>query len=180
MSTSTETTAEMTAPGDTTPAVTAESAAPELQASVPPAGAAQVEPFAPERTERRTLSPNAVIGVMGGLIAALLGGMFALLVWQFGALNDSIDRLGSRIDNQGAELRAEMDTLRTELRSEIRAESSTLRAESGTLRAELQSEIGMLRAEMQAGFRSINETLLDHTDRLARLEAAIANSAPSP
>ena len=173
MSTSTETTAEMTAPGDTTPAVTAESAAPEPQASVPPAGAAQVEPFASERTQRRTLSPNAVIGVMGGLIAALLGGMFALLVWQFGALNDSIDRLGSRIDNQGAELRAEMDTLRIELRSEIRAES-------GTLRAELQSEIGMLRAEMQAGFRSINETLLDHTDRLARLEAAIANSAPSP
>lgn len=53
-----------------------------------------------------------------------------------------------------------MDTLRTDLRSEIRG------------------EIGMLRAEMQAGFRSINETLLDHTDRLARLEAAIADPAP--
>ncbi len=68
------------------------------------------------------MSPNAVIGVMGGLIAALLGGMFALLVWQFGALDDSIDRLSARIGNQGAELRAEMDTLRTDLRSEIRAE----------------------------------------------------------
>ncbi|WP_420445881.1 hypothetical protein [Candidatus Poriferisodalis sp.] len=29
-----------------------------------------------------------------------------------------------------------------------------------------------LRAEMQAGFREINATLLDHTDRLASLEAA--------
>lgn len=46
------------------------------------------------------------------------------------------------------------------------------------LRSEIRGEIGMLRAEMQAGFRSINETLLDHTDRLAQLEAAIADPAP--
>ena len=160
MSAPVETTAAMTAPGDATAAVTAESAAPEPQRSMPPASAAQLEPLAVKRAERRSVSPNAVIGVMGGLVAALLGGMFALLVWQFGALNNSIEGLGARIDNQGAELRAEMDTLRTELRSEIRA------------------EIGHLRAEMQAGFRSINETLLDHTDRLARLEAAIASPAP--
>ncbi len=169
MSTPTETTAAMIAPGDTTHAVTAESAAPEPQASVPPAGAAQFEPLAAERTERRTVSPNAVIGVMGGLIAALLGGIFALLVWQFGALNDSIDHLSARIDSQGAELRAEMDTLRTDLRSEM-----------DTLRTDLRSEIGQLRTEMQAGFRSVNETLLDHTDRLARLEAAPANPVPEP
>jgi len=106
------------------------------------------------------VSPNVVISVLGGLITALL-------VWQFGALGNSIDslsaridNLGTRIDSQGAELRAEMDTLRTDLRSEIRG------------------EIGMLRAEMQAGFRSINETLLDHTDRLARLEAAMADPDP--
>ena len=160
MSAPVETTAAMTTPGDATAAVTAESAAPEPQRSMPPAGSAHVERLPAGRTERRSVSPNVVISVMGGLIAALL-------VWQFGALGNSIDNLSARIDsldaridNQGAELRAEMDTLRTELRSEIRG------------------EIGMLRAEMQAGFRSINETLLDHTDRLARLEATIADPAP--
>ncbi|MXV86791.1 MAG: hypothetical protein F4117_08225 [Acidimicrobiales bacterium] len=36
-----------------------------------------------------------------------------------------------------------------------------------------------LRAEMQAGFREINLILLDHTDRLARLEAAAGLPRPS-
>ena len=159
MSVPIETTAAMTAPGDTDSAVTAETAAPEPQGSMPPTGAAHLEGLV---AERRAVSPNAVIGVMGGLIAALIGGMFVLLVWQFGALNDSIDNLGARIDNQGAELRAEMDMLRTDLRSELR------------------SEIGTLRGEMQAGFRSINDALLDHTDRLARLEAAVLNPSAEP
>ncbi|WP_420445888.1 hypothetical protein [Candidatus Poriferisodalis sp.] len=74
------------------------------------------------------------------MIISLLGGLLtALLIWQFNALGNSIDHLG------------------TELRSEIGG---------------VRTEIGSLRAEMQAGFREINATLLDHTDRLARLEAA--------
>ncbi|MXZ15897.1 MAG: hypothetical protein F4Y76_10385 [Acidimicrobiales bacterium] len=36
-----------------------------------------------------------------------------------------------------------------------------------------------LRAEMQAGFSEINVVLLDHTDRLARLEAAAGLPRPS-
>ena len=35
----------------------------------------------------------------------------------------------------------------------------------------MQGQIGDLRAEMRAGFREVNATLLDHTDRLARLES---------
>ncbi|MYF28082.1 MAG: hypothetical protein F4169_04335 [Gammaproteobacteria bacterium] len=175
MSAPVETTAAMTAPGDATAAVTAESAAPEPQRSMPPAGSARLEGLPAGRIERRSVSPNVVISVMGGLIAALL-------VWQFGALGNSIDSLSARIDSQGAELRAEMDTLRTDLSTRIDNQGAELRAEMDTLRTDLRSEIrgeiGMLRAEMQAGFRSINETLLDHTDRLARLEAAMADPAP--
>ena len=172
MSAPVETTAAMTTPGDAAAAVTAESAAPEPQRSMPPVGSAHLGGLPAERTERRSVSPNVVISVMGGLIAALLGGMFALLVWQFGALNNSIDSLGARIDNQGADLGARIDNQGAELRAEMDA----LRTE---LRSEIRGEIGMLRAEMQAGFRSINETLLDHTDRLARLEATIADAAPA-
>ena len=172
MSVPVETTAAMTTPGDTTSAVAAETAAPEFQPqrSLSPVGTARIEPLTTERAERRSVSPNVVISVLGGLIAALLGGMFALMVWQFGALGDSIDSLSARIDSQGAELGARIDSQGAELRAEM----DSLRTE---LRSEISAEVGMLRAEMQAGFRSINETLLDHTDRLARLEATIADPA---
>lgn len=184
MSTTTETTAAMTAPGDTTAAVTAESAAPEPQRSMPPAGATQREPLAAERIERASVSPNVVISVLGGLIAALLGGMFALLVWQFGALRADIETLSERIDAQGAELGARIDNQGVDLGARIDAQGAELRAEMDTLRTDLRSEIraeiSALRDEMQAGFRSINETLLDHTDRLARLEAAVLNPDAEP
>ena len=59
-------------------------------------------------------------------------------------------------------LRADMTAMRTELRAEI----SDLRAEMGT-------EIGGLRAEMREEFARVHMVLLDHTDRLARLEAVV-------
>ena len=68
-------------------------------------------------------------------------------------------RTRDSIDSLGIELRGEIGSLRTDMHSEF-----------GNLRTEMHSEIGGLRAEMQAGFREINVTLLDHTERLARLE----------
>ena len=102
---------------------------------------------------RGTVSPNAVVGVLSAPIAALLAAMMGLLIWQFGLLGDSLDSLSTRIDNQDARI--------------------------DSLGSELRGEIGMLRTEMRAGFRSINETLLDHTGRLARLEAVIVEPAPA-
>lgn len=136
--------------------------------------AAMTEP-APQHTPalgseaaRQGVSPNVVMGVFGGLLTTLLGALIGLMMWQFSSL-------GSRIDAQSARI----DSLRTELRAELRAEIGGLRTE---LRNELHSEIGGLRAEMQAGFREINAILLDHTDRLARLEAAagLPRSADAP
>ena len=49
-----------------------------------------------------------------------------------------------------------IDGLRTDMQTEIGG---------------LRSEIGALRTDMQDGFRGIYEILLDHTDRLARLES---------
>ncbi|WP_428116442.1 hypothetical protein [Candidatus Poriferisodalis sp.] len=99
---------------------------------------------------RRGMSPNAVISVFGGLATTLLGALIGLMMWQFSSLGNRIDAQGVRIENLGAELRVEMSALE----------------------AELRAEIGGLRAEMQAGFREVNAILLDHTDRLARLETA--------
>ena len=49
---------------------------------------------------------------------------------------------------------------------------STLRSDMTAMRAELGSEIDGLRAEMREEFARVHAVLLDHTDRLARLETA--------
>ena len=58
------------------------------------------------------------------------------------------------------------------LRSDVTAMRSEMRAEFGMLREEIDDVEVRLRAEMQAGFAQVNLVLLDHTDRLARLETA--------
>ena len=123
--------------------------------------------------QRRELSAGAAIALFGGLMTTMVGVLAGLMMWQFDSLDDRINTLGT-------ELRSEMDTLETGLRGEIgglRSEMDTLetslRGEIATLGTELRGEIGDLRSEMQAGFREVNATLLDHTDRLARLEASV-------
>ncbi|WP_419944400.1 hypothetical protein [Candidatus Poriferisodalis sp.] len=92
----------------------------------------------------------ALITVLGALITVL----GALLIWQLNAMNHNIDSLSR-------DLRNEISGVETSLRNEISGVETSLRA------------------EMQAGFREVNATLLDHTDRLARLEAASALASPT-
>jgi len=56
-------------------------------------------------------------------------------------------------------LRNDIDTLRNEMNSDI-----------GELRNEMNSDIGELRSDMDQRFGEISTVLLDHTDRLARIE----------
>ena len=155
----TETTAAMTSPTEHDSSIPPDTGA---QSAVAPADAAGVpEPLRNREAERRTVSPNVVISVLGGFIAALLTALSALMVVQFNSL-------GNRIDNLGTELRAEISSLRDETRDQI-----------GSLRNETHGQIGSLRAEMRAGFGEINAILLDHTDRLARLEAAAGLPPPT-
>ena len=100
------------------------------------------------------VSPNSILGA---LAVALVTAMFSVLMWQ-------INSLGNRIDGQSARIDAQSERIETL--------ASELRAEMGALETGLRAEMGSLRAEMHAGFREVNATLLDHTDRLARLEAA--------
>ena len=156
-------------------------------------------------TPRRwQLSLNSVLGT---LAVALVTTMFGVLMWQVDSLGARIDEQGDRIEGQGARidsLSARIDSLGTELRAELRAEIGSVRADMadlGTglradmadleaglradmadleagLRADMADLEAGLRAEMQAGFREINLILLDHTDRLARLEAAAGLPRP--
>ena len=120
---------------------------------------------------RREISLNTVAILFGGIVTALFGGIVGLMMWQFSELGDRIDANGARIDNLGTELRAEITAVETSLRAEIKAEID--RVETS------------LRSEMQAGFAEIhavlldhNAVLLDHTDRLARIETALGLPRP--
>ena len=195
MSAPAETTAAMTptVESEDPPASHADPSAANGPGDIAAAGAAP-QTGRDDPVARKPLSPNTVVSLAAGLAVALLGVLGTLLALQLGALGDRIDALGNRIDIQGTELRAEIGSVRAVLRSEmgsvrsemgsvraeigsvravLRSEIGSVRSEIGSVRAVLRSEIGGLRAEMQAGFREINATLLDHTDRLARLEAAV-------
>ena len=162
----TETTAAMTSPAEPDGSIPPDTGAQSVAASAAPATVP--EPLHDREAERRTVSPNVVISVLGGFIAALLTALSALMVVQFNSL-------GNRIDNLGTELRAEIGSLRNETQGQF----GSLRAEIGSLRNETQGQFGSLRAEMRAGFREINAILHDHTDRLARLEAAAGLPPPT-
>ncbi len=183
MPTSVDTTAAMTDPAEHEAA--AEAPAPPDTGHTPSAAAGTRDALGDKKPSgvSNAVSRSAIVNAVA---AALVTAMFSMLMWQISSLGDRIDANGARIDANGAriddlatELRAEIGGLRTEtqteigsLRSEIGALRTEMQTEIGAMRTEMRSEIGALRAEMQAGFREINATLLDHTDRLARLETA--------
>ena len=139
--------AEASAPPDTghTPSADAEASTPPDTGHTPSAAAGTRNALGDKKPAGAgsAVSRSAMVNVVA---AALVTAMFSMLMWQISSLGDRIDIQSARIDANGARIDA----------------SST----------ELRAEIGGLRAEMQAGFREINATLLDHTDRLARLETA--------
>ena len=122
--------------------------------------------------EPRSVSPNAVIALLGTLLVASLGAMTGLMTWQMSSLGDSIDKLDSKIDTIHDKLDSKIDTIHDKLDSKI----DTIHDK---LDSKFDTNTGELRAEMQAGFRAVNAALLDHTDRLARLETAVGLLRPA-
>lgn len=96
------------------------------------------------------------------IVAALITAMFGLLFFSLNGLRSDIDAL-----------RSEIGTLRDDTTgqiSELRSEIGALRSDTTGQISELRAEIGMLRSDMDRRFAEINSVLLDHTDRLARIE----------
>ncbi len=58
--------------------------------------------------EPRTVSPNAIIGLLGTLLAGVLLWALTYMSSQMNSLGDRIDGLGDKIDMEIGELRAEM------------------------------------------------------------------------
>ena len=134
----------MSAPLESIAAMTDQADADDLSpADVEPRPAAQPPPGAVAAGAQwrvpRSVSPNAIIGLLGTLLAGVLLWALTYMSAQMNSLGDRIDGLGDKID----------------------------------------TEIGELRAEMRDGFGEVNATLLDHTERLARIETSAGLSRPA-
>ena len=134
----------------------------------------------PQPPRARASAPQAAIvapeqrsmqsAVLATIIAALIVGVFSFAVVGFNVMRSDIDSVRT-------DLRSDIDSVRTDLRSDIAAVRTDLRSE-------ISSEIAAVRRDMEAGFTRIDErfaqiderfariesVLLDHTDRLARIE----------
>ena len=95
-----------------------------------------------------------------GVGVALIALMATYLYRMEKRFDDRIDRLDGRIDQLGAELRAEIRDVRTELRAEIRDVQTELRAEIREVRAEIQN----VRSDI-AGVNTRIDRLIEETRR---------------
>ena len=136
----------------------AQVAEPETTPSISPPVAAQVIAPVNPQTATAQRSMTVVVTVFGAIITALIGGMFLFMI--------------SAIDD----VRDEISALRSEMHDEI-----------GSLRSDMSLEIGSLRSEMNARFAEVdrkfdqvNAVLMDHTDRLARIETTLGISGRPP
>ncbi len=137
---------------------------------------------------------SLLVTLAGALIAAATAGYFSLRgdIASLGAsvraenaaletgLRSEIasveESLRSEIAAVEESLRSEIAALGESLRSEIAAVEASLRSDMAALEESLRSEIaaveGSLRTELREFRAEFNEVALDHTQRLARLEAA--------
>ena len=151
------------------------------QPTAPEGAAQQPAPSAPPDRDkpREPLSAGAVASIAVVLIGALLTVCGVASVAAFNALRDDIGELRAETKAGDEALRDDMTVLEESLRSDmaaieqsLRSEIGDLRAEVGNLRAEMTSADESLRAELREFRAEFNKVALDHTQRLARLEAA--------
>ncbi len=126
---------------------------------------------------------SLLIMLAGALIAAATAGYFSLR-GDIAALGTSLraeiaavdQGLRAEIAAGDRSLRAEIAAVDEGLRAEIAAGDRSLRAEIAAvdegLRAEIRAVDEGLRAELREFRAEFNKVALDHTERLARLEAA--------
>ncbi len=132
----------------TTEATPAEPATAEAAPAEPLAMPATVQLIAPATpVTQQNRSTTLIAAIVGAVLTALIGGMFLFMVAAFD------------------DVRTEIDTLRNDMNNEI----GSVRAEIGTLRADTNARF----AEVDRKFDQIQNVLLDHTDRLARIETAL-------
>lgn len=113
------------------------------------------------------------------LATTIAAGLIAVAAAGYTALRADITALHAEINNVETRLRAEINDLETVLRAEINGVEERLRAEINSVETGLRAEIQDLREEIREFRAEVNSTLLDHTERLARLETVSQLSPPA-
>ncbi len=132
---------------------------------------------ADDRTPRRRpfLGQTAAITI----IAALIASMTLAAVTAFNTLRSDIISIRTEMRDEFASVRDEIRSVDTGLRAEMRAEIGSLRTELrdeiGSVETGLRAEIGSLRTELHDFRTEVGTVLLDHAERLARIEAMLLN-----
>ena len=143
------------------------------------------------RIRRPTLATTAAVTIIAALIASIsLAAVtaFNTLRSDSAMLREEIASLRTEmreeIGSSQSEMGQEIGSLRTEMRDEIGSLRTEMREEFGSLRTEMREEIGSLRTEIGAVRTELHEfrgevttVLLDHAERLARIETLILNGA---
>ncbi|WP_419839879.1 hypothetical protein [Candidatus Poriferisodalis sp.] len=112
--------------------------------------------------------------LLTALATTILAGLIAVAAAGYTALRADITALRTEVSGSETGLRTEMGGLEARLSAEIDGIETRLRMEIDGVEARLSAEINgvdtRLGTEIQDFRAEVNATLLDHTDRLARLE----------
>ena len=118
-------------------------------------------------------SRSLVIPLPTAIIAALVTGMFGLLFLSLDGLRGDIGTLRDDMNSRIGETNERIGEANERIDSTNERIDST-NGRIDTLRDDMNQRINALgdeiREEMTAGFREVHAVLLDHTDRLARIE----------
>ena len=140
----------------------------------PPAAAAE------ERHRRRPfLGQTAAVTIIAALIASLT----LAAVTGFNTIRSDIGALRTEMRDEFASVRTEIASVRTEMRDEFASVRTEMRDEIASVRTEIASvrtEIASVRTELHEFRTEVTAVLLDHAERLARIETLILNGAISP
>ncbi len=116
--------------------------------------------------DRRAL----LVPVLSTVVGALIAGVLVLLVVGFNVMLGEIDGVRTEV----AGLRGDMDAKFDSVRGEIDGLRGDMNAEIAGLRDDMDARFAQIDArfvQMDARFAEVSAVLLDHTDRLARIEA---------
>ncbi len=98
-------------------------------------------------------------GLQAALAAALITGLLGLAAAAFNALNNNINTLHSNINALRTDVDADIDALRSDMNARFARMDERF------------AQVVERFARMDERLDALNHTLLDHTDRLARIEA---------
>ena len=116
---------------------------------------------------RGTAAPRSlVISVPAAVTAAMVAGMFGLLFLSLNGLRGDIDSLRGNISS----LQENMNNRFDAVNNRIDAQVDRLDSRIDSTNERLDNQFDSLRSTMEEGFSEVHAILLDHTDRLARIE----------